>query len=505
MCGVLYVKSTATIPLEQHLAAVAILQSRGPDFYRYQHSDRVFCAQTVLQITGSDEFYNRHSSDFFAFNGEIYNYRWFGSYSNDTELIYRTVKDAQFKKLTYFEGPWAWIYSDSDSVVYATDPQGERCLYRYQDNNILIVSSEVAAILTYINSAPVVTDYTTKHWPTWKTTPWAGIQRCEPGMLYNQNGAVSSIDSVFSWVQHSGIETVDQAWEEYEPLWNKVISDMTATQPVGCTFSGGLDSSVIAASLPADTSYYTTNMLGKDPVSQHCAELLSPQQQSQLTMINVTAEQWAQAFEQVSRRTLMPIQSWSFVGQWIVAQHCAQRILFTGAGADELFGGYGVYQKLNYTTDHSASPYSNFGQDADADRLWQQCLTAHQGQAEPATLLMDYVTQIGAVDLRGIDVCTMAHGIEPRSPFVHPKIVKFALSLPMTLRRGKPLIRHQFLKHWPHAVIEPKKGFTGHCNDSLPWMPFTVPDLPRDQQWQAMIKTGFTYFANQWLDQTTAQ
>lgn len=505
MCGVLYVKSTATISLDQHLQALAILQSRGPDFYRYQHSDKTFCAQTVLQITGNDEFYNRNSSDFFAFNGEIYNYRWFGSFSNDTELVYKAVKDAQFKKLTYFEGPWAWVYSDQDSVMYATDPQGERCLYRYQDNNILIVSSEVAAILAYVDSNPVTTDYTTKHWPTWKQTPWVGIERCEPGMLYNQNGAVTSIDSIFSWVHHSHIETLDQAWEEYVPLWSKVIADMTPTQNVGCTFSGGLDSSVIAASLPASTAYYTTNMLGKDPISQQCNSLLSEAQQPQLKMIAVTAEQWALAFTQVCQRTLMPVQSWSFVGQWIIAQHCQQQILFTGAGADELFGGYSVYQRLAYANTHSVSPYSSYGNDADAQQLWRQCLSAHQGQAEPATLLMDYVTQLGAVDLRGIDVCTSAHGIEPRSPFVHPKIIKFALSLPMSLRRGKPLIRKQFLSHWPNAVIEPKKGFTGHCNDSLPWMPFTVPDVPRDQQWQLMIKTGFTHFANQWLDRTIVQ
>jgi asparagine synthase (glutamine-hydrolysing) len=34
------------------------------------------------------------------------------------------------------------------------------------------------------------------------------------------------------------------------------------------------------------------------------------------------------------------VQSWSFVGQWIVSEQCKQRVLFTGVGADELFGGY---------------------------------------------------------------------------------------------------------------------------------------------------------------------
>jgi asparagine synthase (glutamine-hydrolysing) len=231
--------------------------------------------------------------------------------------------------------------------------------------------------------------------------------------------------------------------------------------------------------------------------------MLEDDQRDKIINIDVTEQQWADAFEQVCRRTLMPVQSYSFVGQWIIAQHCKERVLFTGVGADELFGGYGVYSQLEYTTQTSASPYSAFGHDSHAQQLWQQCLHAHQDQAEPATLLMDYITQICAIDMRGIDVCTMAHGIEPRSPFVHPKIIRFALGLPMHLRRGKPLIRRQFLESWPEEMILPKKGFTGHCNDSLPWMKFTVPDQARAPQWKQIVKTGFRYYANQYLDQTT--
>jgi len=503
MCGVLYVKSTTDIPLQKHTQALEILKDRGPDFTCYQHHGRVFCAQTVLHITGNTQFYNRQSDDFFAFNGEIYNYRWFGSYSNDTELMYRAVKDAPVKKLKYVEGPWAWVYAQGDQVIYATDPQGERCLYRYQDDNILIVSSEVAAILVYIQPKLQDVEYTTKHYPIWQNTPWQGIERCVPGVMYDQSGNTTVIDSIFLWAKPSGIQTLDQAWEEYQPMWERVITDMRPETSYACTFSGGLDSGVVAKSLPQSQHYYTTNMLGKDPVSEQSQRMLEGNQRDKIINIDVTEQQWADAFEQVCRRTLMPVQSYSFVGQWIIAQHCKERVLFTGVGADELFGGYGVYSQLEYTTQTSASPYSAFGNDSHAQQLWQQCLHAHQDQAEPATLLMDYITQICAIDMRGIDVCTMAHGIEPRSPFVHPKIIRFALGLPMHLRRGKPLIRRQFLKSWPEEMILPKKGFTGHCNDSLPWMKFTVPDQARAPQWKQIVKTGFRYYANQYLDQTT--
>jgi asparagine synthetase B (glutamine-hydrolysing) len=86
MCGILFVESRDPIPLEKHLEALEILKSRGPDFSCYEHRGNKFIAQTVLHITGNADFYNRTSTDFFAYNGEIYDFKWYGSYSNDIQL-----------------------------------------------------------------------------------------------------------------------------------------------------------------------------------------------------------------------------------------------------------------------------------------------------------------------------------------------------------------------------------------------------------------------------------
>jgi asparagine synthetase B (glutamine-hydrolysing) len=154
MCGILFVKSQRPLDLNLHLQAVEKIHARGPDFTHYQHHNNIFIAQTVLHITGEEEFYHRPRSDFLSYNGEVYNYRWFGRYSTDTELVYRTVREQNYKKIPYFEGPWAWVYTNFKSVRFATDPQGERCLYRYQDDDILIVSSEVSAIVSQVDCIP---------------------------------------------------------------------------------------------------------------------------------------------------------------------------------------------------------------------------------------------------------------------------------------------------------------------------------------------------------------
>jgi len=188
----------------------------------------------------------------------------------------------------------------------------------------------------------------------------------------------------------------------------------------------------------------------------------------------------------------MPVQSWSFVGHWIVAKNCSQRVLFTGLGADELFGGYDVYQQLNYCLSaNSPSPYSKYGD----SKLWQRCLEAYDYNMMQATMLMDYIHQVVGCDAQGVDMISGAWGIETRNPFLAKPIMQFALNLPHDFKIGsesKPLIRQLFLERWSQDLILPKKGFTGHANDSLPWLKVEfTPTGNRLLDWQQITRKSF--------------
>ncbi len=87
MCGILLVKSNQELPVELHLRALSTLKSRGPDHTRYQYENGIFIAQAVLHITGSDDYYKQTHTNFLAYNGEIYNYKELGNYSNDIEFV----------------------------------------------------------------------------------------------------------------------------------------------------------------------------------------------------------------------------------------------------------------------------------------------------------------------------------------------------------------------------------------------------------------------------------
>ena len=115
MCGILLVKSKQDLPLEHHLQALEVLKSRGPDRTRYQYQNNIFIAQVVLHITGTDEYYNNKHDNFLAYNGEIYNYKELGNYKNDIEFVDDCV-NTNSKSLIHGWGPWAWAWTDGNSV-----------------------------------------------------------------------------------------------------------------------------------------------------------------------------------------------------------------------------------------------------------------------------------------------------------------------------------------------------------------------------------------------------
>ena len=199
-------------------------------------------------------------------------------------------------------------------------------------------------------------------------TPYVGITRVIPGWEYT-NGTVSQpIDMLWNWIKPVEC-TYQEAQEQFASIWKQTLKTMTPNCDYALTYSCGLDSSIILSHLDAP-ELYATNMQGKDPIVDHIRDFLSDEQMQRLHHLSIDAEQWAELFTQVIERTRMPVQSWSFVGQWAIAQAMRSNVYcFTGAGADELFGGYDIYQKLDYYNNNS--PYS-----VDSP-LWQWCMDSY--------------------------------------------------------------------------------------------------------------------------------
>lgn len=488
MCGILLVKSKDSIPLEKHLDAFEILKSRGPDFSRYRYENNIFIGHTVLHITGDRTYYDQNHKNFLAYNGEIYNAAEFGYNNNDIEFVYDTIEQ-DISNLKNAWGMWAWVYLNNETVLYASDPQGEKALYQYTDDSILIVCSEVSPILEYIENVKVSVPYTNKGWNISEQTPWAGIKRIIPGVLYQDCDEKLIIDSIFNWRTDTRYNSINEAYIDFKATWGKVIGFMIPNCSSTLSYSGGLDSNLILNAIP-NLNLCSIDIIGKDPITGNLAQFLTDEELSRLTSIAINPEQWAREYLELQARSKLPVQSWSHVGKWIVNKHCQDRVLFTGLGADELFGGYRVYKSIKYSNDKSHSPYSKNGSAAD----WNKCMAVYNDPKQ-ATLLMDYLHQVVSCDAMGTDYISGAWGIETRNPFMSKPMIQLAMNLPFEYKVGqnsKPLIRQMFLERWNSDLLYPKVGFAGHANDSLKWLDINLTETGnRQDDWKRIATETF--------------
>lgn len=487
MCGLLLVEARSGISQHRLQSALRYLKHRGPEGLRVWQSGNITAVHSVLNISGDGKYYQQvPDRDFCAFAGEIYNYRQWRS-DSDAALMHDTVRN-RIGTLKQFQGPSSWIYATPDFVCYATDPQGERHLYRYQDQDIVVVASEVATILHLIDVKPYSVPYDNKAWTMLTDTPWQGIQRLDSGRLYINHEPAHHIDSLLNWVKPVQYPSLKAATEEFKLLWQLVMQQLKSEHAATISFSGGVDSGLISALLP-EADLLALDMIGKDPNIPKLHQVIDDV--TRLTTLSVGPELYAGAYRDMIAHTRMPAQSWSHVGKWLVAKHAGHRVIYSGAGADELFGGYSIYKTISYPDSGSASPYSQHHD----TRLWQQCIDACANDARSATLLMDYLHQVVGCDSQGLDRAAGAWGREIRNPFMHPSIIKFALSLPWELRVAevtKPVLK-QAWHHWfPGKELWPKQGFAGHANDSLPWMGIDfTPTEHRHRDWQSICQQSY--------------
>ena len=168
MCGILAIFSKKK-KLDKKICATASnqIKSRGPDqfFENYYLSDRLYISNSILSITGeTDKSKNlvKSKNKYFsiAFNGEIYNWeeikdsnKNFLNCKNDTELLANMHEVFKSKEIPQkIDGMFAYcVFNQKTNEIYfSSDVQGEKKLFYFNNDNYLIISSTVSAILAVL-------------------------------------------------------------------------------------------------------------------------------------------------------------------------------------------------------------------------------------------------------------------------------------------------------------------------------------------------------------------
>lgn len=374
--GILWRKSDNCPPEPAALRAMsAAMTHRGPDGEGFHHESRLWLLHRLLRIfhekTQAGPYVSADGRWVLSFNGEIYNHQElrsrlenrlpqdFGRLCSDAELLLEgwALEGPAF--LSRINGMFAFALWDrrEKRLILGRDRIGEKPLYYYQDNDKFIFASEVKALKAA--GAPMrlngeaLHDYLAYRYVPGPETLFAGIFKLPPGHLLNLGeDFLPSISSYWSFPQAPNTRKPREAARELAALIESSHLLRTGSNCTPAVFlSGGVDSATIASFLPKGSHAYTFNSAMTLPEGEDARRISD---RFGLIHKNVVEEgPLAKIVDQAIWALEEPLGDSIIIPTWSLAQAASKstRVVLSGEGADEVFGGYVhhfIFQKLNH-------------------------------------------------------------------------------------------------------------------------------------------------------------
>lgn len=285
-------------------------------------------------------------------------------------------------------------------------------------------------------------------------------------------------------------ERTPEEWEAQvlDALRAATSRRLVAEVPVGVLLSGGLDSSLLVGLLSeAGQQGLNTFSVGFESVDDvkgdefKYSDIIARHFGTEHHQLFVDSAQLLPALTDTVQAMSEPMVSHDVVGFYLLSREVSRhvRVVQSGQGADEVFGGYHWYPPLLESTDPLAD-YARvfFDRDyADYCRLVSPAVRAEDkaralvaehfaapGARRPIDKALRLDTQVMLVDdpVKRVDNMTMAWGLEARVPFLDHELVELAAQVPAELKirdGGKGILKSIGRKIIPAEVIDRPKGY----------------------------------------------
>jgi len=339
---------------------------------------------SIIDLTGGHQpMQNGDGSLTIVFNGEIYNYRELRAAlekqghrfhtSSDTESILCAYEEYGVECLQHLNGMFAFALWDSRlrRLFIARDRLGIKPLYIYEDAHHLRFASEAKAILAD-DEVPRALDrdafaYFFRYgYVASPATLFKGIRKLPAAhfLLADANGMREQ--RYWSLQPHEDeLSEAHYAEAVYEQLRTSVDRQLIADVPVGAFLSGGLDSSsivsMIARSASDRISTFTIGFTGSDEFHSELADARSVSELHHTDHHEIVVQPDAAAIIPTLVYHLdEPLADSSFVVTYLVSKLAVQsvKVILSGVGGDELFGGYRRYLGPRLAPYYQAVPTS---------------------------------------------------------------------------------------------------------------------------------------------------
>ena len=391
MCGISgLINYNSALPKNGRLidTMLSVLLHRGPDNQNFVLTPHNHFGHTRLSIidlkNGDQPIYNQDRTVCTVFNGEIYNYlelksEYLSDYpfytESDTEVIVALYDRFGIDFVSLLNGQFAIALYDTrqNKTFLIRDRVGIAPLFYYPDNGTVYFASEVKALLvTGKVPAKLNTDAFFDFIHLWSVltpdTLFSGINQVSPGCYVeiDQTGISTKRYWDFDF-QSSDEQSIDDAVEKLDQLLNDAVKiRLRSDVPVGAYLSGGLDSTIILSYLTRQGADLETFSLTFDD-----AQLNEERFQSEVIRYFSTRHHSFRAdyqliadnFIKTIWHTESPLFRTSPTPMMLLSSEVHAnnfKVVLTGEGADEIFGGYDIFKEAKIRQFWSRNPESSW-------------------------------------------------------------------------------------------------------------------------------------------------
>lgn len=393
MCGIVGLISRNKIEYKVLSEMVDSIKHRGPDDRGFYIDGNIGLGHSRLSImdpeNGKQPISNEDKSIIVIFNGEIYNYQVLrknliekGHYltnNSDTAILphmYEEYGAGMFKELN---GQFAIAIWDrrSGKLILGRDRLGEKPLYYYHKNETFCFGSEAKAILKsgVINAAisPIALKQVFTCWTTLSDRSiFEGIYQVPPGcyLVYeNCNIYIKSYWEI-KYINNSSVKCRDIG-DLTSELENKLISSVKARMmsdvPISFYLSGGLDSSLItgvAASISNQSlNTFSVTFDDNDFDESMYQDYMSKSLGTKHEKVLFSKRDIPSIIKEVIYHTEVPLLRSGAFPMYVLAKLVRDndtKVVLSGEGSDELFGGYDIFKEVKIREFCSKNPDSKY-------------------------------------------------------------------------------------------------------------------------------------------------
>lgn len=512
------------------------IEHRGPDGEGHYVDDMAALGHRRLAIldlqTGDQPIFNENKDVVVVFNGELYNYQELTeelkekghkfTTKTDTEVLVHGYEEWGYDLVNKLRGMFSFaIWNKKEKELFsARDGWGIKPYYYYENDGVFMFGSEIKAFLDHPNFKKEFNDEILSAYLCFNSVPteetfFKGVKRLEPGYrLIYKNGEIKT-DRYFKLE----FEETNQDIEEYVNQIDKAVTDSVkrhfhADVEIGSLLSSGVDSSYIVSVGKPNKTFtvgYDDPKYNEITYAEDLANKLGVENISR----KISQEEYIKNFPKLMYHMDEPLADPSTIALYSIAELASEhvKVITSGEGADELFGGYNTYQeelsqawymKIPFPLRRLASIMAgilpeargfnfvyrrgkhlkdyNIGlgrifRDEEAMKIVKPKNQIHTKEIV-APFYEEYKNNSGIVQrqvidyyfwlvrdfLHAIDRCGSMFGIECRTPFLDEKVYEVARKLPMYAKidkvTTKKALREASKKVIPNESYKKKKlGF----------------------------------------------